>query len=341
MIWLTWRQFRAQAVAAAAVLVLIAALLAVTAPALYSLYHSSGLADCQRCAGAAGTFTSQLRFTFDSTVYNVLAAALYGGPALIGMFWGAPLVARELETGTVRLAWNQSVTRTRWMLTKVGLGALGAMAAVGLLSLLAALWSRPVSAAAAAGSPSLGFGRLAPVAFGASGVTPVAYAAFAFALGVLAGVLIRRSIPAMAVTLAVFGGMLISWTKWVRPHLLPARMASVPLISGNGQPFNELMISGGHTVTVVGTWAQPGAWLLSNQTVTASGRPFTGPAAQACTTGSMQACTRWLASLHLRQLITYQPASRYWPLQWEEAGLFLLMAILLTGLSVWWIRRRS
>ena len=52
-------------------------------------------------------------------------------PALIGIFWGAPLVTRELEAGTFRLAWNQSVTRARWMAVKLGLIGLAAMATAG------------------------------------------------------------------------------------------------------------------------------------------------------------------------------------------------------------------
>ena len=47
-------------------------------------------------------------------------------PALIGMFWGAPLIAHELETGTFRLAWTQSVSRRRWLLVKMGLVGLAA-----------------------------------------------------------------------------------------------------------------------------------------------------------------------------------------------------------------------
>ena len=41
-------------------------------------------------------------------------------PALIGAFWGAPLITREFEAGTFRLAWNQSVTRARWLAIKLG-----------------------------------------------------------------------------------------------------------------------------------------------------------------------------------------------------------------------------
>ena len=127
-------------------------------------------------------------------------------PALIGVFWGAPLVARELETGTYRLAWNQSVTRTRWLAVKLGLIGLAAMAAAGLLSLMVTWWSSPIDQALAARGPQRAQrrNRFAPLLFGARGIVPIGYAAFAFALGVTVGVLIRRTLPAMATTLAVF-----------------------------------------------------------------------------------------------------------------------------------------
>ncbi|MET8571734.1 hypothetical protein [Streptomyces sp. NPDC004783] len=50
-------------------------------------------------------------------------------PAVIGMFWGTPPISRELETRTHYLAWNQGVTRTRWLVTKLVLGAAASMTA--------------------------------------------------------------------------------------------------------------------------------------------------------------------------------------------------------------------
>ncbi len=83
----------------------------------------------------------------DVVLYLLGVAVLYVVPALIGIFWGAPLVARELETGTFRLAWNQSVTRTRWLAVKLGLIGLASMAAAGLFSLMVTWWSSPIDQA--------------------------------------------------------------------------------------------------------------------------------------------------------------------------------------------------
>ncbi len=86
----------------------------------------------------------------------------------------------------------------------------------------------------------------------------------------------------------------------------------------------------------------PGAWVLSTQLATPDGQPAsTVPATQACTSPSPgQTCPAYVASLHLRQTVTYQPASRYWTLQWYETGIYLALAVALAGLCLWWIRPR-
>src|SRR6266702_939637 len=130
MIWLTWRQFRAQAVTAAAALAVFAVLLAVTGPHLASLYAASGISGCysQSCGQLASNFLSQLRTGIYPAVYLLGIAGIVLAPAVIGIFWGAPLIARELEAGTFRLAWTQSVTRARWLAVKLALTGLAAMA---------------------------------------------------------------------------------------------------------------------------------------------------------------------------------------------------------------------
>ena len=133
-------------------------------------------------------------------------------PALIGIFWGAPLVARELETGTFRLAWTQSVTRTRWLAVKLGVVGLASMAVAGLLSLMVTWWSSPIDRVNAS------IVRLVRSARH----RPVGYAAFAFVLGVTAGVLIRRTLPAMATTLAAFVATRLLFNHFVLPKLIAA-----------------------------------------------------------------------------------------------------------------------
>jgi hypothetical protein len=273
--------------------------------------------------------------------FEACIVVMYLVPALIGIFWGAPLIARELETGTHRLAWNQSVSRTRWTAIKLTLVGLSAVATAGLLSLMIGWWASPMdSAMTLEQSGSLNtFPRLSPLVFASRGVAPLGYAAFAFALGVTVGVLIRKTLPAMAITLAIFVGVQVLMPTFVRPHLIPPVETTAPFNAYNN---NEIMIGGpGNQMTVVGNFSRPGAWMLSNNTIRQSGQLFTGPASRACTGNSTpNACSDWLNSLHLRQQVSYQPASRFWPLQWIETGIYLALAAGLSLLCVWSIRRR-
>ena len=154
-------------------------------------------------------------------------------PALIGLFWGAPLLTRELEAGTHRLVWNQSVTRTRWLAVKLALTGLAAMTAAGLGSLAVSWWSSPIDKTAA-NVPQMG-----PVVFAARGIVPIAYAAFAFALGVTVGMLVRRTLPAMAITLAVFVAVQFAMPLLVRPHLVPPTRSTIEITESNLDDFNH------------------------------------------------------------------------------------------------------
>jgi hypothetical protein len=349
MMWLTWRQFRWQAVTAATVLAVLAIALGVTRPGLGSLFDQAGLSTCHSaCNSAASNFVSDLRGTSYSALFFGCVILMYLAPALMGIFWGAPLIAREFEAGTHRLAWNQSITRARWSAVKLGLIGLAAVGTAGLLSLMITWWAGPIDHALnlVGGSPSLGGTRISPVVFAAQGVAPLGYAAFAFALGVTAGVLIRRTVPAMAVTLVIFAAAQFLVPNFVRPHLIPPVQATAPF---NANSANEIMISSAqgnpnstnNTMTVLGDFSQPGAWMLSNKTVTPAGKLFTGPATTACSGNStQQQCANYLDSLHLRQAVSYQPASRFWPLQLIETGIYLVLAAGLGWLCVWQIRRR-
>jgi hypothetical protein len=279
-------------------------------------------------------------------------------PAVIGVFWGAPLVARELETGTHRLVWCQSVTRTRWLASKVGLIGLAAVLATGALSLALTWWSGPIDAAIAAGQEAdgaVGTSRMIPAMFAARGIAPIGYAAFAFTLGIASGLLIRRTVPAMAVTLAVFLVVQIAVPPLVRSHLSPASVRAV--ITNDTITGLHARVGRNGPVGPIGLQVdikKPGAWILSNKTVGPTGHvvdtlpswmadcfppppgaPQTGPRVE------MPACFARLTKLGYRQLVTYQPNSRYWTLQAVETAIFLALAGALAGFSLWRLRRLS
>ena len=313
-------QFRTQAAVALGALAVLAVVLGLTGPHLVHLYNTT-VATCGAhgdCASATAMFLSTDRLLQD--LGNVVIAL----PAIVGIFWGAPLVARELETGTHRLVWTQSVTRTRWIAVKLGLVGFASIAVAGLFTLMMTWWSSPLD---------LVNGNRFTSVFDQRGIVPMGYAAFAFALGVLAGVLIRRTLPAMATALGGFVFVRVAVTFWVRPHLETAVHATSVLRMTSGMDFNQtnngpLSITGGH----------PGAWVFSDRIVDGAGHAVGGNVL------SQGACLQSRSSVacigKLREVLVYQPASRYWAFQSFEMAIFLGLAIVCGAACYWWMRRR-
>lgn len=365
MIWLTWRQFRAQAITAAAALAAFAILLATSESHLSSLYDSSGLLTCHggTCSGLASQFLQQLSsggggFLIPGSAYMILyflsVLVILIAPAITGCFWGAPLIARELEAGTFRLTWNQSITRTRWLVVKLALIGVAAMAVAEAFSLIQTWWAAPIGKAVGLGGGSSIFSedRFGWFVFPTHGITPLGYAAFGFAFGVTAGLLTRRPIPAMAITLAIFAAVQFITPLWIRPHLFPTSRTTAAIAAAGANV--SLRANPRLAVTASVVPGQPGAWIISSEGVNAAGQPVsTIPAAceQAVsdTLGSHRGTTvgpgttavnNCVASHGIRVAESYQPASHYWPLQWSETGMFLTLALALACYCYWRLNRR-
>jgi hypothetical protein len=367
MIWLTWRQFRAQAITAAAALAVFAILLALTESHLSGTYDSSGLATCHggTCTDLASQFLNQLSsgggflFIPATSAYSILyflsVLVILIAPAITGVFWGAPLIARELEAGTFRLTWNQSVTRTRWLTVKLALIGVAAMAVTEAFSLLQAWWAAPIGKAVGLGGSSSIFseGRFGWFVFPTHGITPLGYAAFGFALGVTAGLASRRLIPAMAITLATFAVVQFVTPLWIRPHLFPTSQTVTTLQAAGASV--SLSASPKLAITAGAVPGQPGAWIMSSEGVNAAGQrvsliPASCEQAAANALGSHRgvpvgpgsaAVNNCVARHGIRVAESYQPASHYWPLQWSETGMFLALALVLAGYCYWRVNRRS
>jgi hypothetical protein len=360
VIRLSWRQFRTPAIVALAALVVVAALAALTGPGLAHAYAAT-LAACRPtgdCTSAMQAFThtdSALRTAFGTLITLV--------PALLGAFWGAPLIAREIESGTFPLVWTQSVTRTRWLVVKLTVVGLASMLVAGLLSLIVTWWARPLDRA----------GAVVYSTFGERDLVPIGYAAFAFALGVAAGLLIRRTVPAMAVTLFAFVVVRLVTTYGIRPRIIgPVHLAKAldPSSTGFGSEIspsimlNSLFNGGPSSALEPATPNLPNAWIYSTRVVDGSGHDLTdtvlnadcpgvanggGPSGPQAVPGHspvpqaaedrLHACvTKVGATYH--ELVTYQPAGRYWAFQWEELAMYGAAALVLGAFCVWWVRRR-
>ena len=291
----------------------------------------------------------------DSTTLRLwLGVLVVTVPAILGMFCGAPLVAGELEDGTFRLAWTQSVTRTRWLAARLVVTGLASMAVAGLLSLVVTWWASPLDRA---GMNVFG-------SFDERGIVPVGYAAFGFVLGVAAGALVRRTLLAMFMTLVVFIAVRIAFRTWARPVLFPQLTRSLPLnpaTTGYGQqgflPFASLLPGPALEpappdipnawFTAIGIVNRDGGALTASELARTcpgiGGRGAGGGgfghvrAPQSVVTGMQDCVARVGETFH--EVVTYQPASRYWPLQWYELAVFLAAAALLAGLCAWRVRR--
>lgn len=348
MIRFSWLQTRTQTLVSAGLLGALVIAAWVTGVQLSHLFHSL-VAHCTlNCSLSTGQFLSH-----DHFMDNLLDIVARAAPALLGLFWGAPLLTRELETGTYRLAWTQGVTRTRWIVTKLAFGALATVAISGALTLTITWWYR----------------ALDPVAsnkfaiFDRRGIVPVAYALFAFAAGTLVGAIARRTVPAMAATLAAFIFGRVAETLWVRPHLL----SGITRTGTRGGQFGIASYNGSATAVVAQGGGPPNSWTLSSHLVDSTGHtatlaervafvqqhcpglavvprpPINGGSGRVSAVPAPNDAGRTCIAEAARafHLVTrYLPADRYWALQWAEFGIFSALALLCGVGCYWWVTRR-
>jgi len=345
MTWLSWRQARAQICVMAGGIFVLVLVLAFSIGSLPE--YSENFVQALQTAD------------FAVTVYSLATAVALVLPAVVGVFWGAPLIARELESGTHRLVWNQSVSRDRWLANKLLVTGIVAVVIAAVLSVIMGWWAGPLDDAVNAGQQDGGFlgrPRIAPPVFDTRGLAPIGYTAFAFTLGVAAGAVVRRVVPAMAITLGVFVAVQLLFGPLVREHLGPTRTTTI-ITQDN---LVGLMIAGppvagvpeGPVQEVRTAVNSPGAWEIANQTIDRNGKVqselpswFSGcvpkdvpPALQ--NQARSAACFERAQAEGYRQRLTIMPADRYWTLQAIETAIFLALAGLLAAGSFWWIKHR-
>jgi hypothetical protein len=317
MSWLTWRQHRLQALSTGGVLALIGIFMGLTGAHMSSVFHDSGLAHClaSRSHGDCGDLESAFESRF--SVLRQIGPLLLVLPLLLGFFWGAPLLARELEHGTHRLVWTQGVGRLRWLTAKlvfvVGFSALVAVAYAAVVS----WWAGPLNSSTG--------DRFQPGNFDQQGLVPIGYAFFAVALGIAAGAVMRKTLAAMAVTLGGFVAVRLVVAAVLRRHFVT--------------PVTERYRPLPGTDTI-----HAGAWVLSQKTSDGQGRSV-GPfeVAQACGKGpgaTVQAVDRCIRAHGFVNVDVFQPASRFWLFQGIETAIFFGLALALVGFTVWWVRDR-
>jgi hypothetical protein len=339
MIWLTWRQHRKQALYTLIALAALTAVMLPTGLAMHSAFTDSGLAACLAKRGTAALIASnapdcsdlvqQFQDKYSSlTFVGVLFVIL---PVFVVIFFGAPLVAREVEQGTHRLVWTQGVSRGHWALVKFGLlGAVTLLVAAAYTSGMD-WWARPLVANS---------GRIGPIVFDIQGIAPIGYTLFAVAAGILAGTLWKKVLPAMGATVAGYVVVRVLVETLARPSYISPLTASVPINS-----TEQINRGSGAWVYGNGIANAAGKIVMPNTTIRCGAGGGNTSVSGAVPSGT-DPCDGGLVNQALgsgpfSNVTRYQPESRFWEFQGIETGIFLALAAILIYLAVRRIRSIS
>ena len=323
MTWLTWRQQRLESMIGGIAIGLLAVLLLWTGHTMIASYENGGSEACiasHASSDTCGTITTAFGQQFDHL--NALANWLTFLPLFIGLLLATPLIL-DVEQGTFRLAWTQSISRRRWLAMKLAWMVATAIAASLGLSLLWTWWHGPFDQL---------HGRLDATAFNFEGIAPIAYTLFALALCLAVGVLLRRTAPAIAITFAIFLGLRLLIEIRLRPHYLaPLKLVWDP--TGPTPAAATTRLGNGDWVLSTGFASNAGTTPISrDQVMQACSSPPTGP-------GKVQSLGSCLHLHGILNSIVYQPASRFWIFQGIESAIFLGITAALLALTVWWVLR--
>lgn len=260
-------------------------------------------------------------------------------PCLLGVLIGVPLVAGELGDHTNRIAWTQGITRTRWFATKWLVLGVPLVALTGVLLAFSDWWTERVSGAGVGSvlvviASDLGFlnnTHIQPVNYSVTGVVPVAYTVFALALGCAFGALVRRIPWAVVATVVVYGIALFTMVTTVRPDLAPQTF----------EPITQIGYPGGFEAALT---RGPAPWDIGSTArfvpgyVAPAGSPSAATIVTSCENQPVGYASCYTLH-HVQYGEVFQLASHYWVLQWREAAIYLIAALILLVVSWWAVRR--
>ncbi|MGW3126316.1 transporter [Streptomyces sp. NPDC001123] len=313
-LWLAWRQQRVTAAIAAAVLILAAALAAYYRSGMLDALHSGLFDHCATGPLYCTRSDTGLPLLLDVEPLKYLGALNIVLPVVIGVFWGAPLLGRDRELGTHRLVLAQGLSRGQWLASRFALAAVTTAALSGLLAGVFAWWWRP------AADRSYGLFWYDTTALSGSGPRVVAAALFGLAAGTLLGLLARRVLAAMGLTLLVTGmtTLLLEWTHWTRLLVPPHTYVSAG--STPKAPMGEKWSTGDYGL------------------ITASGRHDSVFNCAFPSGSQLKECMT--AHGYVARFYKANPAGDYWTFQWTDTAVLGGLAVLLTVATVLLLRRR-
>jgi hypothetical protein len=323
LLWVAWRRYRTTLLGAAALLAVEAVYLVTRGHQMRSAYAAAEA--CQPRSAVNCRFAFE---NFHDTYANVgfIGALLVWTPALIGVFAGAPLLARELETGTFRFAWTQGVGRLRWLVAHLVPGVLGVAVLCGAFGVLVSWYDHPLNASGI--QP-----RLNSSEFPLTGMAVVGWGLAAYALGVVAGLVVRRVVPALAAGLVVWTGLAFLTAEVLRAHYESPRTTTSQQLAGGDLPIDQWWAHGG--VHVSDAQINQALQAIGVQSLDGGGNFRAGPGSASVDP------IQYLLAHGYSQWTSYQPASRFWPFQWIEFGWLACLSLLLLAVTLLWVRRRA
>jgi hypothetical protein len=300
MIWVSWRQHRGQAISCLAVLAALAVYAILLGTSMRTAFGNDALTAClahsqgTACPAAVQAFTNRFGSEVNIAFWSVTLIV----PGLIGVLVGGSLIARELEYGTWRLAWSQTVPRARWLAVKLAL-VTGGLIVLGAAMTAVITWYRaPMDRLT---------GHLQHNIFDFEGLVLTAYILCAFGFAVLAGLLLRRSIPAMVAAFIPWLAIRLVVEFVLRRHF------EAPLTFVQHCASAQSCMGGYGLGFIPPVTRHIGDWVL-------------GPGGGS----GNQSGNSYL----------YQPADRFWAFQSIEAGIFVALTAIALGAAIWILHRR-
>ena len=321
--WVAWRRYRGTLVATVGVLVALGAFLLVDGLRMRTAYDS--YLSCTPTRSLSCQFAWET-FRDGYAQPGLVQVVLMFVPGVVGVFAGAPVLARELETGTYRYTWTQTVGRTRAAVAAVVPGAWGVAVIVAAFGILVAWHDQPLADSGV-------LPRLRSLVFPASGVAGAGWALAGFALGVLAGMIWRRVLPALASGLIAWFGLAFLTATVLRPrYRSPLTTTSFELAPAD-VPLDQWWTKGGVRVTDADlNSALQAAGLPTLDSGTATAHPGTAAGIDP---------VQYLVQHDYSQVTSYQPGGWYWGFQWLEFGWLTVLALLLLAGALRLLARRT
>lgn len=152
-------------------------------------FGSAGPGSAEACEDPVVRF-----LTIDEAEASKIMAAMAILPLALGLFFGVPLIAREIEGGTAPTVWYLAASRSRWLLGRIlPVAVITLLLGVALVVASEVLW-----AGREPWSPAIRFGDV-----GMHGPVVAAKGLAAFGLAVLAGAVVGRLLPAVIIGTAL------------------------------------------------------------------------------------------------------------------------------------------